>query len=196
MCPARSRDALSNDVGKTTKSCLRRNKGLSVAGLPTIREGGRSKGKPPPWAEMILICEKRFLAPVATMLVIMRVVKHEFDYGGVQSVEQGFLCLCDRRVDEKCCAATVQLLEPRIELRLTEMNIIHTRRRSDAIHPSTCRTRNRSQLSRRRRGVQCSMLGGILAEWLAGRPFLIRPSTGHRGRITPFSAPKQRDHDT
>ena len=35
-----------------------------------------------------------------------------------------------------------------------------------------------------------------VAERLAGRPFLIRPSTGHRGRITPFSAPKQRGHDT
>jgi len=35
---------------------------------------------PPPWAEMILIREKRFLAPVATMLVIMASrIKHEFD---------------------------------------------------------------------------------------------------------------------
>jgi hypothetical protein len=37
-------------------------------------------------------------------------------------------------VDEKYCAAPVQLLEPRIELRLTEINIIQTPRRSDAIH--------------------------------------------------------------
>ena len=40
------------------------------------------------------------------------------------------------------------------------------------------------------------MLGGIVAERLAGRPFLTRSSTGHRGRITPFSASKQRGHDT
>src|SRR5258708_35915070 len=31
---------------------------------------------PPPWVEMILMFEKRFLAPVATMLAIMRVVSN------------------------------------------------------------------------------------------------------------------------
>ncbi len=31
---------------------------------------------PPPWVEMILMLEKRFLAPVATMLAIMRVVSN------------------------------------------------------------------------------------------------------------------------
>ena len=31
---------------------------------------------PPSWVEMILIWEKRFLVPVATMLVIMRVVSN------------------------------------------------------------------------------------------------------------------------
>ena len=35
-----------------------------------------------------------------------------------------------------------------------------------------------------------------MSERLVGRPFLIRPSTGHRGRITLFSAAKQRGHDT
>jgi hypothetical protein len=28
-------------------------------------------------------------------------IKHEFDYGGVQSIERDFPWLCDRRVDEK-----------------------------------------------------------------------------------------------
>jgi hypothetical protein len=90
----------------------------ALSGLPCIREGGRSKGKPTPWAEMILICQKRFLAPVATVLVIMRVVSNT---NSITTAE--------------CCAAPVQLLEPRIELRLIEINIIHPpRRRSDAIH--------------------------------------------------------------
>jgi hypothetical protein len=31
---------------------------------------------PPPWVQMILMFEKRFLAPVATMLAIMRVVSN------------------------------------------------------------------------------------------------------------------------
>ena len=48
-------------------------------------------------------------------------------------LKQGFPCLCDRRVDEESCAAPIQLLEPRTELGLTEIGIINTRRRSDAI---------------------------------------------------------------
>ena len=94
-------------------------------------------------------------------------------------------------VHEKVAPRRFSCSNPRIELRLTEVDIINTRRRSDAIHLQ--RIKRVTDLSYRAVCAVCSArcsAGGILAERLAGRPFLIRPSTGLRGRITPFNAPK------
>ena len=83
---------------------------------------------PPPWVEMILMFEKRFLAPVATMLAIMRVgIEHELENGWVQPIEQRLRCLRERGMDKQGRSAPVQLLEPRIELRLAKIDIADAR---------------------------------------------------------------------
>jgi hypothetical protein len=56
--------------------------------------------------------------------------------------------------------------------------------------------RSRSRHRVRDRAAGDVDVGEIIVERLAGQPFLIRPRTGQRGRVTPFSAPKQRGQDT